>query len=238
MVRFLAARGHQITVSDRNAQVAASLNASHGVTVAANQDVIDTSDIVFLCVRPNVAADALAPLSFRSDHQVISVMAGISLADLREACAPATDITLTIPLGFLEQGGCPLPACPNDSVLAPLFAPENPVLPVSDEDAFNQHFAICAMVPGVLDLMVTGSDWLAHQTGDADGAALYTRHLLAGFLASLPDGSASVLPTERDALATDGTLSLQMTTALQDGRAHEALVTALNAIGDRLGGRK
>lgn len=238
MVRFLADRGHDITVSERNAEVAASLKASHGVNVAANQDVLEASDIVFLCLRPHVAKQALETLNFRADHQIVSVMAGLALADLRAACAPASDITLTIPLGFLEQGGCPLPACPTDAVLAPLFAPENPVLPVADENAFTQHFAVCAMVPGVLDLIATASDWLAHQTGDPDGAALYTRHLLAGFLATLPEGGAAIIPQERDALATDGTLSLQMTTALKDGGAHDALIQALNAIGDRLGGRK
>ena len=39
---------------------------------------------------------------------------------------------------------------------------------------------------------------------------------------------------ERDALATDGTLSLQMTRTLQAGKAHAALRDALTAIGKRL----
>lgn len=111
MVRFLADRGHQITVSERNAEVAASLAASDGVAVADNQAVLDASDIVFLCLRPHVAADILKPVTFRADHQIVSVMAGISLEALGAACAPARDIIMTIPLGYLEKGGCPLPAC-------------------------------------------------------------------------------------------------------------------------------
>ena len=237
MARFLATRGHDVTVSARNAETAQALQASHGVQIAANQHVLDQSDVVFLCVRPHVAHDVLASLEFRADHQILSVMAGVSLANLAQWCAPACDITLTIPLGFVEQGGCPLAACPSGAVLEPLFAPENPVLSVENEDAFNQHFAVCAMVPGVLDLMVTASDWLATQTSDPDAAAFYTRHLLSGFLASLPPGGTEVLPTERDALATDDTLSLMMTSALKQGGAHDALTQALNAIGDRLGGR-
>ena len=238
MVRFLATRGHDVTISKRNARAAEDLRASHGIRVADNQDVLDASDIVFLCLRPAVAEAVVAPLRFRADQKIVSVMAGISLARLGEWCAPSSDITLTIPLGFLEQGGCPLAACPSDEVLAPLFAPDNPVMPVPNEAAFNQHFAVCAMVPGLLDLMVTASDWLSRQTGDPDGAAIYTRQLVAGFLASLPQGGAEMLPAERDALATDGTISLMMTTRLHDGGAHSALCTALDAIGDRLGGRK
>ena len=55
MVRFLAERGHEITVSERNAETAQALRACHGVSIATNQDVLDRSDIVFLCVRPHVA---------------------------------------------------------------------------------------------------------------------------------------------------------------------------------------
>ncbi len=236
MVRFLADRGHQITVSERNAEVAASLAASDGVAVADNQAVLDASDIVFLCLRPHVAADILKPVTFRADHQIVSVMAGISLEALGAACAPARDIIMTIPLGYLEKGGCPLPACPSPGVLKPLFEPENPVLGVPDEAAFNMHFAVCAFVPGVLDLMTTSAAWLAAQTGDADQAARYTRQLLAGFLAALPDEGAALLPAERDALATQGTLSAQMTNGLQEGGAHTALTRTLDSIADRLKG--
>lgn len=236
MVRFLAQRGHQITISERNAEFAAALKASHDVAVADNQRVLDHSDIVFLCLRPHVAADAIASLRFRASHQIVSVMAGIPLAELSTLCAPATDITLTIPLGYLEQGGCPLPACPSSHVLRPLFSPENPVLEVPEEAAFNMHFAVCAFVPGVLDLMATAARWLGQQTGDPEQAARYTRHLITGFLSTLPEGGAEVLPAARDALATQGTLSLQMTEALENDGAHNALVAALDGIGARLGG--
>jgi pyrroline-5-carboxylate reductase len=198
--------------------------------------VIDSSDIVFLCLRPGLAAEVLQGLVFRPDQRVVSVMAGVSLVQLRELCAPATNITLTIPLGFLEQGGCPLPACPKADVLAALFAPENPVLEVPDEAAFTMHFAVCAFVPGMLDMMATAADWLAAQTQDRDQAARYTRQLLAGFLSTLPEGGAEVLPAERDALATTGTLSLQMTDGLRAAGAHKALRDTLDAIGSRLAG--
>ncbi|MEM8538134.1 MAG: NAD(P)-binding domain-containing protein, partial [Pseudomonadota bacterium] len=209
MVRFLQKKGHQITVSERNAETARSLNASHGVDVADNQSVLEASEIVFLCVRPHVAEEVLAPLVFRADHKVVSVMAGVPLNRLRKLCAPAHDITMTIPLGYLENGGCPLAACPSADTLATLFEPENAVLGVEQEAAFNQHFAVCAFVPAVLDLMATASDWLGNQTGDPHQAAVYTRQLINGFLASMPEGGTEVLTSERDALATEGTLSLQ-----------------------------
>ncbi|EEE37676.1 putative pyrroline-5-carboxylate reductase [Rhodobacteraceae bacterium KLH11] len=233
IARFLASKGHELCVTERNAQIVSDLKAELGLRVGTAQDVIDTSDIVFLCLRPRIAAEVLGPLTFRPDQQIVSVMAGISTNHLKTLCAPASDFVQTIPLGFLQSGGCPLAAYGNDRLLAALFEPENPVVKVEDEGALNAHFAICAMVPGVLDLMATGAEWLANETGDRDRAEFYTAQLMSGFLSAM-DKSAGQLAEERDALATEGTLSLQMTQSLHSGRAHEALGATLTAIGKRL----
>ena len=233
MVRHLAAKGHRIAVTRRNETVSAALARNCGVTVAEPQALVDASDIVFLCLRPHHAEAGLAHLRFREGQQIVSVMAGVPVDTLTRLCAPATDFVQTIPLGFLEQGGCPLAAHGNDVLLADLFAPENPVVKVPDEAALNAHFAICAMVPGILDLMATASGWLGQRSG-ADGAEFYTTQLMAGFLAAMEKGRAGRLAQERDALATEGTLSLQMTETLRDGGAHAALTRALDAIEKRL----
>jgi pyrroline-5-carboxylate reductase len=234
IARLLARKGHEIFVTERNASVSAALKAEINATISDPQSVIDRSEIVFLCLRPHIASEVLGPLTFKAEHRIVSVMAAVSEADLKMLCAPAEDFVQTIPLGFLEQGGCPMAAYGNDQLLAELLAPENPVVKVANEASLNAHFAICAMVPGILDMLATGSEWLADQTGDADGAEFYTTQLMAGFLATMNKGQAGRLATERDALATDGTLSLQMTQALQTDKAHEALRDALTAIGKRL----
>ncbi|SFB83998.1 NAD(P)-binding domain-containing protein [Tropicimonas isoalkanivorans] len=234
MVRFLARKGHQITVTERNAQVSAALAREVGVHVADAQGVLDAADIVFLCLRPPVAESVLAPLTFRPDHRIVSVMASNPEPLLRTLCAPATDLVQTVPLGFVEAGGCPLAAYGNDRLLAELFGPENPVIKVGSESALNAHFAICAMVPGLLDLMATGAGWLGDKTGDPTGAEVFTTQLVAGFLAAMDKGRAGRLAEERDALGTEGTLSLQMVETLRREGAHDALRTALKSIEKRL----
>ncbi|GHG81546.1 NAD(P)-binding domain-containing protein [Pseudodonghicola xiamenensis] len=236
MVRFLARTGHDITVSDRNAEIAAALEAGHGVAVAPNQKVVDGSEVVFLCLRPHLAEEVLQDIRFHPGQRIVSVMAGISLDRLKTLCAPAGDITITIPLGFLEQGGCPLPAYPSSDILDRLFEPENTVFEVPDERALNMHFAICAMVPGLLDLMATGAEWLGHETGEPEKAEFYTTQLFSGFLAAMTR-KPGALACKRDALATQGTISLQMTEGLQAGGVHTALTQTLDAIRDRLNGQ-
>lgn len=230
LARHLAKKGHKLTVSRRGKATSAALAASHGAHVAEPQDVLECAEIVLLCLRPQNAAEVLGPLRFRADHQIVSVMAKVSRAELASLCAPAQRFVQTIPLGFVEDGGCPLAAFGDTHMLSDLFSPENPVIPLAEEAALNAHFAICAMVPGFLDLMTSGSAWLAAQTGDAERAELYTKTLIAGFLNTMRTS----LATERDALATDGTLSLQMVEGLRRGGAHDALHATLGEIRERL----
>jgi pyrroline-5-carboxylate reductase len=233
MARHLAGKGHDIAVTRRSASVSSALARDIGATVGTAQEVVDASDVVFLCVRPHQAEAALAGLRFRAGQQVVSVIAGISRAWLERACAPATRIVQTIPLGYLETGGCPLAAFGDAEILEPLFAPQNPVIPVASEAALNAHFAICALVPGVLDILATGADWLAAQTGDRAGGEYFTTQLMTGFLGALDPARTHVLAEERDALATEGTLSLMMVNGMRDG-ATDATRRALDAIGQRL----
>ena len=235
MVRHLTAKGHTIFVTRRNAAISADLHATCGATVCDPQNVVEQAEIVFLCVRPQYAREVLEPLRFRPGQGIVSVMAGVPRTELLEHCAPAKQIVQMIPLGFLEKGGCPLAAFGDTGHLPDLFAPENPVVPVDTEAALNAHFAICAFVPGLLDLIDTAAGWLADTTGDTDRAEFFTSQLITGFLAAMETSRAGHLAEERDALATPNTLSLQMTEALHAGGAHDALRGALGAIGTRLG---
>lgn len=230
MVRHLAAKGHEITVTRRGEAFSRALAEDLRVAVAEPQGVVEASDIVFLCLRPHLAGEVLAPLTFRAEQQIVSVMADVPRTRLEALCAPAADFVQTIPLGYVERGGCPLAAFGNTGLLGELFAPENPIVPVASEAALNAHFAICALVPGILDLMNSGADWLGAQTGDRAAAEFYTRHLVGGLL----DQMQGSLAEARDALATQGTLSLQMTDGLRAGGAHEVLQSTLDAIGKRL----
>lgn len=234
MVRHLVRAGHDVTISQRNAQVAAALTEALGIAALGNQDVLDACDTVLLCLRPAVAETVLAPLRFHPDHSIVSVMAGVPAQSLRALCAPATRMVQTIPMPFIDQGGCPLPALGDADVLAALFAPENPVFPVQSEDAFNAHFAAATLVPAVLEALNTGAEWLGQATGDLENAERYTTALVAGYLSALPQQT-GILAWERDALATPNTLSLQMVEAMRATHLPGALRHTFDTIQRQLG---
>ncbi|MFZ5964393.1 NAD(P)-binding domain-containing protein [Thalassococcus sp. BH17M4-6] len=231
MARALARAGHSVTVSERNADVADALvGAGLGIAKAANQQVVDASDTVFLCLRPAVWNSVVTPLSFRSQQQIVSVMAGVALDDIAATCAPVTRISATIPYGYIENGGCPLPVGGEPSAVQALFGDRNPVLPQRSEAALNVHFAASTMTSAALGQLIAATEWLADQTGDADAAEVYVANLVSGFLASLPKDAAGGLARERAALATPDTLNLQMVEGLRDAGAFDSLGPVLSAI--------
>lgn len=231
MVRFLARKGHPIVVSERNAATAQELaDGFEHVQIASNQSVLDKADIVFLCVRPHQAQSALAPLTFRPDHIVISVMSGVTIETLGQLCAPATDIAMTIPLAFLEQGGCPLPVYPDSPTLRALFSPENAVLAQPSETQLNRHFAASAMLGTLHDFVDHVGNWL----GTEANAQTYVSMLAAGALRDVPKTGRGQQAAARDALASPGTLNLQMLDHMRGAGLHNDLTAGLEALDKRL----
>lgn len=231
MARALARDGHKVVVSERNAAVAAALAAAGlGIKVAPNQDVIDGAEIVFLCLRPAAWQHVVAGLNWGQGRVIVSVMAGVSLANIAAACAPSTEISATIPYGFIEAGDCPLPVAGDPAALQELFGAKNLVLPQADERALQHHFAASALVSAVLGLMDVTSGWLGQKTGNADQAEIYVSNLIAGFLAGLDKSGAGRLAAEKAALASPNTLNLQMVEGLEGAGAFAGLPALLDRV--------
>jgi len=232
MVQGLAGQGHQIMVSDRNAQVAARLAATvPGVTVAPNAAVVAGSDIVILCLLANVADAALAGLPFRAGQSVISVMVDVGLAKLQKLCDPASDIAITIPLPPIATGGCPLPVYPASAALETLFGAKNRVFTVRDEVALNAHFGATAFCSPFLEQVLTTAAWLAEFTGDSDQSQAYLRDVLCGYLPA--DGQNGHLGAALKSLSTEGGLNATLRAAMKGANAD--LRAGLDGFRGRLG---
>ena len=235
IARALATRSHSVTVSRRNESVSTRLAREYdSIRIADNQEVLDRSEVVILSLRAQVAREVLPHLAFRSDHALISVMAGVTLAELGKLCAPAIHICLTIPLSFIEAGACPLPVFPASAQLEALFGLENPVITVSSEAALAQHFAAATMVPVTLALLEEAAEWLGERTGDRGGAEIYIATLLAGALAELPKDGRGRFTEALHGLATEGGLSAQILNHLRDTGMLAALEEGLDGLGHRL----
>lgn len=222
MARSAARQGHAVTVSRRSEAVSHALATSGlGICVADNQAVLDASDLVVLSLRPAAWREAVAGLTWRSQHRILSVMAGVPLAEIAAACAPVRDLSVTIPFTFLEQGGCPLPVYrqTRDAAAAcavqAIWGAENPVIDLPSEADLLSHFSATPIVPGVLLLLEAAIDDLAAATGQPDASELYVSQLVAGYLGALETDRHGRAAEARAGLATPNTLSLRMVDALR-----------------------
>jgi pyrroline-5-carboxylate reductase len=232
MVRGLKSRGHIILVSPRNAAMAATLAAEiPEVKVAPNEEVVEGSDVVFLCLLARVAEEVVPRLPFRAGQTVISVMVDAPLTRLHRLCAPATDIAITIPLPPIAEGGCPLPVYPASPALDMLFGARNLVLPQPSEAALNAHLGVSALCSPILDQMLTAADWLAGFTGNRDAAQAYVALMIRGYLSEHP--APDDLPDALHKLSTEGGLNATLRAAMSP--AKDGLTRGLNGFRARLG---
>lgn len=236
MVKGLSGQGHQIVVSERNSAMSAELAAAFDdVEVARNQDVVNGSDIVWLCLMASVAEDVLSALAFRDDQAILSAMVDVPHGALQQLCAPATDIAMTIPMPFIALGGCPLPVYPASAALDEIFGARNIVIPVENERALNAHFGGSAQVAACLAQMREGAVWLGEQTGDPVGAEAYIAAMFAGSLAEIPKDGQGQFDRALEALNTEGGLNSNVRTHLRETGALRELRVALDGLKVRLG---
>ena len=208
MARVAARAGHEVAVSRRSQDVSRALATEGlGIAVADNQRVLDAADIIVLSLRPAVWEDVVAPLSWRADHRIVSVMAGVPLNQIAAACAPVSDLSVTIPYGHVDEGGCPLPVWPGAEPVATILGPENPVIPMPSEAALGACFNASAAMSGVLLVLEEARDWLAAEIGDAKSAEAYVHQLAASYLSALPMDGQARLTEARAGLATPMTLN-------------------------------
>ena len=217
MARLIARAGHRVTVSQRNHETAQALvNSGLGIGAADNQGVLDSSDVVFICLRPAVWSKVARDLNWRSDQKIVSVMAGVSLTEISAACAPAPHVSATLPLGFLETGGCPLPVAGPVEPLVSLLGHVNPIIPLAAETELQSYFAASALISGVLGVMQAGAEWLGKSTENPDAGEIYVSNLISGYLGALQKTEAGELEAHKWSLATPNTLNLQMVEALEE----------------------
>lgn len=85
-------------VSPRNSRIAQQLSERYGAVVGkSNQDVVDQSDVVFICLPPAAAVDEMVSLDFDRTKVVLSAVAGLPHGQVEAVSAPATAVSIMMP---------------------------------------------------------------------------------------------------------------------------------------------
>lgn len=154
-----------VLLSPRNAERATDLAARlPSVRVASdNQDVVDDSDVVIVCLLPVHATDVLSGLKFRADQAVVSAIAGLHLARLAELVAPVTDVARSIPLPAVATRGSVTPVHPATAVATGIFDRLGGTMEIADEIAYESVASASATVAAHFRYLGTIADWLSGQ---------------------------------------------------------------------------
>ena len=152
-----------VVLSPRNADRAADLEARlPSVRVATdNQEVVDQSEVVIVCLLPVHASHVLSGLTFRADQAVVSAIAGLHLARLAELVAPVTDVARSIPLPAVATRGSVTPVHPATAVAAGVFDRLGGTMEIADEIAYESVAAASATVAAHFRYLATIADWLS-----------------------------------------------------------------------------
>lgn len=224
-----------ILLSPRNASRAADL-ASRFPTVRvarSNQEVIDGSSVLLLCIRPQDAKSVLSGLKFSSQQPIISMLAGISIEALQELVAPAQDIARAIPLPSVAAREGATPIFPATAAARALFDRLGSSIEIPNAVAFEATSASTATIAAHFAYLNSICRWLiAHGVSEA-AARSQVAATFAGLARQLRDEAPDFAELARDH-ATRGGTNEQFLGALEQARVFDAVDTGLNGVLDRL----
>ncbi|MEV4569388.1 NAD(P)-binding domain-containing protein [Nonomuraea sp. NPDC049419] len=220
----------EVLLSPRGAATAAELAARYGTVrvCGGNQEVAGGCDVLIVAVRPQ-DRQALAGLAVAAGTVVVSLMAGVSLAELRRLLATDAPLVRAIPLPPVRERRSVTVTCPPHPVADALFDRLGGALPVGDEDAFNVFSALTSTLTTHYAYLATLSSWAAGHGIAPDQAERYVRGLFADLGRSLSDETRSLERLAADHETPGGTNERIRTTWFSQANA-TALREALDAL--------
>lgn len=135
----------------------------HGLELAVdNAALVSAADIVVLATRPRDALAAVAGLPWRAGQILVSACAGVPLAALAPAVAPARAMRI-MPLTAASIGASPTTVYPDLPEARPLLSRIGAIIPLSNEAQFETATVSAAIYGWAQSLIGRGCDWsVAH----------------------------------------------------------------------------
>ena len=227
-----------VVLSPRNAGRSADLAARlPTVRVAAdNQEVVDDSEVVIVCLLPVHATDVLSGLRFRPEQAVVSAIAGLHLAQLAELVAPVTDLARSIPLPAVATRGSVTPVHPATDAAAEVFDRLGGTMEIADEIAFESVAAASATVAAYFRYLETIADWLSGQGIPKAEAHRFVADTFAALSTELDSPEVDFVALTRSHM-TPGGLNEQFMRDIGAAGTYDAVRVGLDAVLARISPR-
>lgn len=223
VVAGIAGDGHRIVVSERSvAQSKRLAEQFDSVTVAANQEVLDRSEVVFLGLLAGHAPEVLAGLRFRAGQLVISFIAEIALEEMAAMVAPAEAVAIMLSFPAIANGGSPILALGDATLVREIFSPANSVFALQSTAELNAYLCAQAVLSPAVLMVASAADWMGGQGVDRASGEAFLRALVASNL------QAGDCRDTLAALSTPGGYNLRLREALERSGLETALSKGLD----------
>lgn len=220
-----------LRVTTRSAQRVARLCDSDArVRPCEPEEILDSCDYVVIALGPDSAREVLGALSFHPRHHVISVMAEISLAELRHLTDGAGSASRVLALPAVAHGGQPLPVYPATPAVEHLFGRQNRLIAAGSEHELLTFWSITGLLSSVLTIGEVAARWLEHAGIATQQAEAYARTLFSEVHGLTEGGFEQGL----EHVSTPGGLNVMMRERLQRAGLEQQLSDGLDHINRRL----
>ena len=169
----------KIIVSPRNNKTAKKLKKKFSSIKIAknNQEVINSSDWIFLSVTPTVGRKIIKDLKFKSNQTIISFISTINLSQLKKAIKVKVKLVRAIPLPPISLKKGPVPIFPPNKKVKEFFDKIGTSIEIKNEKLSNNFWAISGMMAPFYELLRVMTDWLVKKGIKRDKAQKYITSL-------------------------------------------------------------
>ncbi len=168
----------KIYISPRNNIVAKKLSKRFKKVYISknNQQLIDSSDWVFLAITPQVANKILKLLKFKKRKKIISFISTLKIKDLK-FITKNKNITRVIPLPFIGMKKGPVIISPKDKSAKSFFKHLGKVIEIKSEKLSKGFWTTSSFMASFYNLIFVTSSWLISKGIKQKEADQYVKEL-------------------------------------------------------------
>lgn len=226
----------RLQLGPRNAAKAGELAAAcDGTVMDSNRAAADGADLVFLATRPPQALEALAGLTLTADQTLVSVVAGLPLAEVAAGAGAAGRVVRALPVTAAEVCASPTMVHPADPTVEGLFALTGQAV-VTEREADFDGGLVLACVYGCFFALF---DRLAAQAGargmDPATARQVALGMAEGAARTGRESDADLMAIARR-IGTEGSFTKDVLDHLEDSDAFTPWAEGMGILFDKLKG--
>ena len=226
----------KIILSPRNRKISKKLKKKFRKVYVAknNQEVVNSSNWIFLAVTPTVGQKIIKNLKFKSNHTIISFISTITLPQLKKAIKVKAKIIRAIPLPPISLKKGPVPIFPPNRKVKNFFDKLGTTVEINNEKLSKNFWSTSGMMAPFYELLNTMSNWLVKRGVKREKAQKYITSLFVALSEDAVENSKKDLKYLIKESQTPGGLNEQGVKELRRSGFYKSLEKSLNSILKRL----